>query len=174
MEYWRNNMANTFELIASTTLSSAQANIDFTSIPSTYTDLCLKFSVRTAQAEVATWLKIAFNGSAASFSSRYLAGNGSAASANTLAQYGGDAVSANSTSSTFSNVEIYITNYVSSINKTYYVNSVTENNATEAYTLSAGGLWSNSAAINQITLTPNTGANFLQHSSAHLYGIKNS
>jgi hypothetical protein len=167
-------MANTFELIASTTLGSAQANIDFTSIPSTYTDLCLKFSARTAQAEVATWLKIAFNGSAASFSSRYLVGNGSAASSNTLAQYGGDGVSANATASTFSNVEIYIPNYAGSANKSYSVDSVTENNATSAFALLIAGLWSNTAAINQITLTPNTGANFVQHSSAYLYGVKNA
>jgi hypothetical protein len=167
-------MANTYELIASTTLASAQANIDFTSIPSTYTDLVLEFSTRTANVEVATWLKIAFNGSASSFSSRYLVGNGSAVSSSTLAQYGGDAVSANATSSTFCNVQIYIPNYTGSANKSYSVDSVTENNATSAYALLIAGLWSNSAAINQITLTPNTGANFVQYSTAYLFGIKSS
>jgi hypothetical protein len=35
-------MANTFELIASSTVGSGgAANIDFTSIPATFTDLCL-------------------------------------------------------------------------------------------------------------------------------------
>ena len=168
-------MANTMALIQSVTVpSGGSASIDFTSIPSTYTDLVLEFSARTAQSEVATWLKIAFNGSASSFSSRYLVGNGAAASSSTLAQYGGDAVSATSTASTFSNVQIYIPNYAGSTNKSYSVDSVTENNATSAYALMIAGLWSNTAAINQITLTPNTGANFVQYSTAYLYGISNS
>jgi hypothetical protein len=167
-------MPDTFTLIASTALTSSQANIDFTSIPSTYTDLVLEFSARTAQSESATWLKIAFNGSSTNFSSRYLVGNGAAASSNTLAQYGGDAVSATATASTFSNVQIYIPNYAGSTNKSYSVDSVAENNATTAFDLLIAGLWSNTAAINQITLTPNTGANFVQYSTAYLYGVKNA
>jgi len=167
-------MANTFELIASSTVTGATAaNIDFTAIPATYTDLCLEFSARTAQSEVATWLKVSFNGLTTNFSSRYLVGNGSAASSNTLAQYGGDAVSATATASTFSNVQLYIPNYAGGTNKSYSVDSVTENNATEAYALLIAGLWSNSAAINQITLTPNAG-NFVQYSTAYLYGVKNA
>jgi hypothetical protein len=44
-------MANTFELIASSTVGSGgAANIDFTSIPATFTDLCLKYSTRSTSA----------------------------------------------------------------------------------------------------------------------------
>jgi hypothetical protein len=47
-------MANTFELIASSTVGSGgAANIDFTSIPATYTDLCLKFICATTRSALA-------------------------------------------------------------------------------------------------------------------------
>ena len=50
---------------------------------------------------------------------------------------------------------------------------VMENNATEAYQNLVAGLWSNTSAITSLTLAKSTG-NFVQYSSASLYGIKNS
>ena len=41
-------MANTFELISSYTASGSVASIGFSSIPSTYTDLCIKLSLRSS------------------------------------------------------------------------------------------------------------------------------
>ena len=168
-------MANTFELIASSTVGVlGAATIDFTSIPSTYTDLCFKLSLRDGSVGVAQADLISFNGSTASITSRMIQGSGSAVSSTTSpARFAGNNVSATATASTFSNVEIYIPNYAGSTNKSFSVDSVTENNATEAYANLIAGLWSNTAAINQVTFTPTSGS-FVQYSTAYLYGVKNA
>ena len=80
---------------------------------------------------------------------------------------------ASATASTFGNVEYYIPNYAGSNNKSVSVDHVTENNATAAIAALTAGLWSDSAAITSVKITPGSGT-FAQHSSATLYGIKNS
>lgn len=166
-------MANTFELIASYSASGTVSSIDFSSIPSTFTDLVLKISGRTNAASLEESLNLSFNGSTASFTGKYLLGNGAAASSGSLTRFAGEVNSNSSTSSTFSNTDIYIPNYAGSSNKSYSVDSVQETNGTTAYTVLYAGLWSNTAAINQITLTPPSGS-FVIYSTAYLYGVKNS
>jgi hypothetical protein len=168
-------MANTFYQIQSITVgSSGQASIDFTSIPSTYTDLKIVASLRTDNASNLTGL-ITFNGSSTSFSFRQLEGNGSA-----IASYNGTTNATNTengsgtTANTFSSFEFYIFNYAGSINKSFSVDSITENNATTAYQDLNSMLWSNTAAITSISISPGSSANFVQNSTAYLYGIKNS
>jgi hypothetical protein len=168
-------MANTMTLIASTTLSSAQASLDFTSIPSTFTDLCIKLSVRCSDAANDRQVFMQYNGSATSKSSRVLRGSGSAASSYTSTDMETARVDGTgSTASTFSNIEVYIPNYAGSTNKSASSDGVTENNATGAFAELAALLWSNTAAINRVTFTIDGGSNFVQYSTAYLYGIKNS
>ena len=165
-------MADTFYKIASVTVGAGGASsIDFTSIPSTYTDLVIKLSTRWAVADLDT--SISFNGSTTSFTARRLYGSGSAVASDTRARTAGLADSSGYTASTFANSEIYIPNYAGSNNKSYSVDSVTENNGTVSYALLAAGLWSNTAAITSITLSESTNT-FAQYSTATLYGIKNS
>ena len=170
-------MANTFELIASSTVGSGgAASITFSSIPSTYTDLVLKISARHNGASVANAFYIKFNGSTTGQSGRYLEGNGSSAGsgANSLA-YGGVESGASATSSTFSNAEIYIPNYAGSNNKSYSGDSVVENNATTGIQWLLSGLWSNTAAITSLVISPDSGSNsYVQYSTAYLYGVKNA
>ena len=166
-------MPNTFTLIASSTVGSGgAATIEFTSIPATYTDLCLKLSARGDAANTA--VKIQFNSSTSNLSTRYLYGSGSAASsftdASNIFAY---ANSSSYTASTFANSEIYIPNYSGSSNKSVSVDAVTETNAAAADMALFAGLWSDSSAITSIKLLPNSG-NFAQHSTAYLFGIKNS
>lgn len=169
-------MANTFELIQTVNVGSGgQAAIDFTSIPGTYNNLCVKVSLRSAAASVNPGLIIQFNGSSAGFTGKNLYGTGSALGSysDTSGEIGvmaGD----NATSSTFGNAEIYIPNYAGSTNKSFSVDSVNENNATSASQFIYASLWSNSAAITSITLISGGSVNILQHSNAYLYGIKNS
>jgi len=169
-------MANTFELIASSTVGSGgSANIDFTSIPSTYTDLVLKVSGRQG-AENA--FDITFNGATTSYVVRRLQGNGSSASfsdgsGTTTAIRVIGIASSGSTANTFGNSEIYIPNYAGSNNKSVSIDAVNEDNAAEAYMNLAAGIRSNTAAINQITITPRAGS-LAEYSTAYLYGIKNS
>jgi hypothetical protein len=167
-------MANTFELIASSTVGSGgAATIDFSSIPSTYTDLVLKISGRLNYASTAVGIQFSFNGQAAgtSITGKTLQGSGTSVASYSAWQPNIDGASA--TSSTFASVDIYIPNYTSSNNKSAASESAQEDNATTAYTESHAALWSNTAVINRITVTPNSGS-FVQYSSAYLYGIKNS
>jgi hypothetical protein len=167
-------MANTFIKIASTTVGSGgAASIDFTSIPSTYTDLVVVVSARNTSTSGGA-INMKFNGSSSNYSNRYVQGNGASASSATYsAAIVGEINLSNSTASTFASNSFYIPNYAGSTNKSVSVDSVTENNATTAYTTLTAGLWSDISAINQITFTP-TANSFAQYSTATLYGIKNS
>lgn len=164
-------MPNTFTLIASSTVGAGGvASIDFTSIPSTYTDLCLKLSLRPSVTGNSD-MYISFNSSTANFTGIYLQGNGTTVPSGSLARYIGTAMG--QTSSTFTNGEIYIPNYASSNNKSFSVDFVAENNATLAYVNLIAGLWSNSAAITSISVGPGSGS-IVQNSTAYLYGIVKS
>jgi hypothetical protein len=165
---------DTFIKIASVTVGSGGASsIDFTSIPSTYTDLVIKTSSRTNYNEGTVELQLSFNGSTSTFSSKYLLGNGAAAFSGSLARYAGQTQPSTTTANTFSSHDIYIPNYAGSTNKSYSVDSVTENNATTAYADLIAGLWSTTSAISSITISPASGS-LVQYSTATLYGIKNS
>jgi hypothetical protein len=163
----------TFEKIATVDVGLlGAASIDFSVIPTTFTDLCVKLSARGTSASVSTSIYISFNGSTASFTGKWLEGAGSGTpGSGSIARYIGDMTAATATASTFSNQEVYIPNYASSNNKSFSADSVTENNATLSYIHLNAGLWSNTAVINQVTLTPAAGT-FVQYSTATLYGIK--
>lgn len=151
--------------------AGGSATIEFTSIPSTYTDLKIVMSLRSNSADLDTL--ISFNGSSTSFTAKRLYGSGSAAASDSTSRSAGLLDMSTYTASTFANNEIYIPNYTGSTNKSFSVDSVTENNATAAYSLLNAGLWSNTAAITSITVAPSLGS-FVQYSTASLYGISKS
>ena len=171
-------MANTYVKIASYAATGSVSNIEFTSIPATYTDLVVKISGRYDQSsDNAVYVR--FNSdTGANYSYRYLYGSGAAAgsasgSADTRAN-AGIAVASSYTASTFSNSEIYIPNYSnSSYAKSFSADNVQENNATTAYSTLVAGLWNSTNAITTIRLFPASG-NFVQYSTATLYGISKS
>jgi hypothetical protein len=169
-------MANTFELIASSTVGSGgAASIDFSSIASTYTDLCLKLSLRSNRSADIENINLRFNGASTNLSSRRLTGTGSAAQSNAYAsniyiQANGNTL----TASTFSSTEIYVPNYAGSTNKSVSSDTVMEANQTAVDAALVAGLWSNNAAINQVTILPLDGTLWLQYSTAYLYGVKNA
>jgi hypothetical protein len=166
-----------YNLIATTTVGSGgAATIDFTSIPQTYTDLRIVLSARTTNAAIRDFLYLKFNGSTTGWNERRIFADGtSAASFSSSTSFVGYVDGANATSSVFGNQEIYIPNYTSATYKSLSGDSVTETNATLVYSSLGAILWSNTAAITSITLyLPDTGASFVQYSSASLYGIKNS
>jgi hypothetical protein len=167
-------MANTYVAIATVTVGSGgAANIEFTSIPATYTDLKLVYSGRDNRNDTQNGVNISLNGSTSNFTGIQLQGNGSAAASFNIARFVSYNNGANSTANAFANAEIYFPNYASSNYKSFSSDAVEENNATTAFTFLSAGLWSNTAAITSITLTPDS-ANFVQYSTATLYGIKNS
>lgn len=170
-------MPNTMTLISSATVGAGGASsIDFTSIPGTYTDLCVVASVRTDRAGNAySNMKIKFNTSTANITGRFLRGIDSSVEtfATTAAEWGAPGAAA--TSSTFGNAYIYILNYAGSNNKPISIDSVIEQNASGQFNYLSAALWSQSAAITGLSLYSSDSSTLLvQHSSAYLYGIKNS
>jgi len=166
-------MATTYKAIATVTVGSGgAASMGFTNIPATYADLQLLVSIREETSATATAF-IKFNNTTSNRTERYLQGNGSTAIAGTTSVLQFIACQPSDTASTFGNASIYIPNYAGSNYKSVSSDSVSENNATGAFSRLVAGLWSDTSAINQITITTDTG-DVAEYSTATLYGIKNS
>lgn len=165
--------SNTYVLLASSTVGAGGVtDITFSSIPSTYTDLLVKASLRGTRSDFYDSLDVEFNGSAGN--SRYLYGDGSAAGSATFAtRIRVQLVGSTATANTFGNFEMYVPNYASSNNKSTSIDAVGENNATSSYSNLSAGLWSSSSVISSIKLYfPSF--NIVQYSTAYLYGVKNA
>lgn len=149
--------------------------MSFTSIPSTYTDLCVLFSARNTSTGQYAFYRFN-NDSTSNYSARFLYGDGSSNPVSATNTYTGNITSigtSGDTANTFGNGSIYIPNYTGSNKKSSSSDSVNENNATLAYAVLTANLWNGTSAITQIDLLPTSG-NFAQYSTAVLYGIKNS
>jgi hypothetical protein len=158
-------------LISTVTVGSGGATaISFSSIPASFTDLCVMFSTRVNASTVEAVAYIFFNANGDNYSARRLKGDGSGVSSGTGTSEFIVATGANTTANTFSNGQIYIPNYSGSTNKSYSVDQVIENNATSSSQAIVAGLWGNTAAINSIDIVLGSN-NFVQHSTASLYGI---
>lgn len=174
----------TYIKIASNTIGSTPTGVvTFSSIPSTYTDLVIKCSSRSNNASNNPDLAyIYFNGSTATnYSMKRLYGDSTNVTSDSLSSspYFTTIMfsPANSaTSNTFSNNEIYISNYASSNNKTASIDTASENNSsTTNYSgLSMqAGLRAITDAITSVSIGCYFGS-FVQYSTFTLYGIKNS
>ena len=170
--------ANTFVQIGSTvTVSTSVSSIEFTSIPATYTDLIIKYSARTDRSSYNSDIYLQFNGiTTATYSFKRIYGDGTSAVSDGLTNdakggFAGNATGSTATASTFGNSEIYIPNYAGSNAKSWSVDSVGENNATAALSTLQAGYWSGTAAITSIKIQDYNAANFVQYSTASLYGI---
>jgi hypothetical protein len=161
------------KLIESKTLGTAAASIEFTSIPQDGTDLVAVLSLRatSTNSTYRTYgVLLSLNSSTTGFTARALDGSGSSASTFTETRFMGRMPDNAVTANTFGNIQIYFPNYAGSTNKSYSVDSVTENNETVAYQTILAGLWSNTAAITTATFTAESG-NFAIGSTISLYKI---
>jgi hypothetical protein len=159
-------------LIETKTLVSAQASIEFTSIPQDGTDLYILCSVREATTNDSVIL-LRFNSDTGSnYSIRNLQGTGSSVSSGggttTFLDIIGEGSS--QTANTFGNASIYVPNYTSNTAKSVSADSVEENNATAALMRITAGLYSGTAAITTVTLSPFSG-NWAIGTTASLYKI---
>lgn len=167
-------MANTYTLIEAKTLGSSTASITFNSIPNTFTDLSLVISGRDDNVgSTGSWSTFEFNGSIAP-SGQYLFGPGSNPVGAGTAHKAPLENGGGSTANTFSNSSFYMPNYANtSYNKSYTVDGVVENNATEAYQVLIAGSVATTNAITSIKVTPGAGS-WASGSTFYLYGISNS
>jgi hypothetical protein len=174
-------MPSTYTLISSNVLSSSAATVTFSAIPSTYTDLVLRASVRTDRAAYIDSLFIRFN----SLSTTIYSGtdietsNGSSVGSfrisNNTSLGAGLYVDGNTaTSNTFANFEMYLPSYTASQSKPMSFFTVSENNATSAGITAEAGLFRDNGAISTILIGNNNGPNFVSGSSFYLYGVKSS
>jgi len=171
-------MANTYVAIATTTVGSGgAASIEFTSIPGTYTDLLMKYSLKSDTGNLPggsqKFIVMTLNSNSGS-SGKQLQGDGSNATSSSSVNIGG-ANDPNTTVNTFSNGELYIPNYTSSNAKSVSVDNVVENNATSARNQLYALLYNSpTSAVTSISISPETSGSFAQYSTATLYGIKNT
>lgn len=173
-------MANTYSLIASSTVGSGgQTTIAFTSIPGTYTDLQVVASLRTDGTFGNTFYDsyITVNGTNLSWRDLIVVGTAATSSRNGSTDFVALGVSSTTTtSSVFGSLSFYIPNYAGSNGKSVTMETVSEQNGSDAVKQLSAGFYSSSSAITSITITPynSPSVKFAQHSTAYLYGIKNS
>lgn len=159
--------SNTYEPIATTTLTSATASVSFGSIPQTYTDLVIVSQMQLTTGSQAVFLRFNSDDSA-NYSVTRVYGNGSTATSDRFSsQTGGIDISYISNSAwTIANTNIQ--NYS---NSTTY-KTVLGRWGSSAFTTLIAGLWRSTNVITSLTLTPYGSDTFISGSTFTLYGIK--
>jgi hypothetical protein len=162
-------MAITYEPIATTTVSGFANNVDFTSIPNTYTDLRIVFYMKMITTNSSMSVRV--NGdSGANYSVIYMLGDATAPAAST---------STNATQWVIgqgrnANWQMYtldIFSYAGSTNKTMLAASATDMNGSGTLWRTCG-LWRNTSAITSVSLFMGASSEILGGSMATLYGIR--
>jgi hypothetical protein len=166
----------TYTLISSVTVGSGgAASMTFSSIPSTYTDLCFLISARSTDAGGGDYVVARPNNATTNFTFKNLASydNATPVSENGTLEFYTPIPAAGATASTFGNTHIYIPNYASSNYKSANQEGVNQPNSTSGAIMLNANLWSSTTAITSFTLLC-LFANFAQHTTAYLYGISNA
>jgi hypothetical protein len=165
-------MATTYEKIASITLGSAATNLDFSSIPSTYTDLRLVIvPIANGASDYNLFVQLNNNG-AVEYSKTRLSGDGaSAGSGRATGSNKWNLIYATGFKSTPSLWTLDIFSYAGSTYKTALSTGSDNYNGSGDVNL-AVNLWRNTAAIAQITISGDIASNFNTGTTATLYGIK--
>jgi hypothetical protein len=157
------------QLIESKTLGTAAASIEFTSIPQTFTDLVMVFSLRMTNDDVIANLLV--NGATTSLSERFLFGSGSGVGSASGSQFNLYTAGSGRTANTFGSGQVYVPNYASTTtNKSISAEATEENNASTSFMKIGAGLYASNTAITSLGLQ-NPSGNFVIGSTMSLYGI---
>lgn len=175
-------MANTFIKIETINVGAGGATVlNFSSIPNTFDDLCIKLSLRnTATGSPRGWAFVRFNSDSSSiYDERMLyttngTSPGGATNLNGTEFSWNAVVGGSATANVFGNNQIYVPNYLSSSSKRISIDFVTENNGTEVAIGLHAGIWRSNSAITSISITGASSTTLAEYSSATLYGIKSS
>ena len=167
-------MPNNMILLETIALTQSAASVTFDNLPTSgYTDLKIVMSVRTTVSGNPTdFASLRINGASTSISSRNLYGNGSSAASDSASAVDVLAVGDGATANTFSNAEVYITNYRSTTTyKSISIDAVNENNATLSYAGISAALYASNTAITSVGFVPYYGSPFAAGSTFSLYGV---
>jgi hypothetical protein len=171
--------ANSYESIATVTVGAGgAANVEFTSIPSTYQHLQVRIMSRDNRATLVNNNLFMYinNDTAANYSHHLLGGDGASAiaygEANTDLMIAGVDTASGASSSVMGVSVLDILDYKDT-NKYTTTRVLTgfDNNGSGAIRLWSGS-WRNTAAITSLKFYPSGGANLSEYSSFALYGIK--
>jgi hypothetical protein len=155
--------------IADVTVSSPQATITFSSIPQGYTDLKLFSSVRTTTADNFQLIRFSLNGVEGNFREVY-GSNGSVGAGLSAQNRLGYSSGGSTTSNTFSNGELQIPNYTSTVSKTSLIDAVNENNSAVTVLTFAANITPTASPVTSINIFLESGA-FATNSTFTLYGV---
>jgi hypothetical protein len=170
--------SSTYTLIKGETLASSAASYTFSAIPSTFTDLVLRVTLRHTTGFINTMAVKINSGDTVSYrilyGANFTAGSfsGSATSSdNALISDGGS-----NTSNTFSNGEVYFPNYTLSSYKPFLAISSGEQSGETGWqtNLVANSIISTNPITSITILDAVNGYSMVAGSSFYLYGIKSS
>jgi hypothetical protein len=157
-------MATTYEPIATTTLSTTAANVDFTSISGSYTDLILIVDALLSSSNNSFGFR--YNSDTGNnYSFTYLFGDGSAATSGRQSNV--SIADAGYISGTRSTNIVHIQNYS---NATTYKTHISRFSPSNLYAGTYVGLWRSTSAITSISIIP-ASSTFASGSTFTLYGI---
>ena len=157
--------------------TGSSGTITFSSIPSTYTSLQIRFIGRVTNADTADNLFLRFNSdSGSNYAWHYLEGDGATSTASGAVTQtrilSGRVSAANATSGIVGAGVIDIHNYASTTqNKTVRTLTGIDRNGSGNVRMDSG-LWINTSAVTSIQLTNGSGTNFTTDSTFALYGMK--
>ena len=167
-----------YDSIATTTVGAGgTASITFSSIPSTYTHLQVRFIARTTDGGTFDPAVVRLNGiSSNTYTIHYLYGDGASVTASATTNYsytyGGFIPASSATSNTFGAGVWDLLDYANTNkNKTIRALSGVDTNGGGRINFTSG-LVQTTNAITSITFTTDNSANFAQYSSFALYGIR--
>lgn len=171
-------MPNTFVKIASYTATGSVSSFTFSSIPQTYTDLCLKISDQGSRANFYTNTAIKINNTTGVYDWKWFrnyagtTGSFSATNDTDLSWYG---TGSTSNASYFGNTEIYFPNYTSSYYKGALLENIIEQDSANCFWVTGAYLFKSTSPITSLVIYGSANAyNIVSGSTATLYGIKNS
>ncbi len=169
-----------WNVIDHTELSGTASSYDVTSISASYDHLYLKYSARSDKSAYRDFPKVTLNAdTGTNYSATYLfTGTSTPSSYRGTGKTGIEDIemtASSATADTFGVGILWIPYYSNSANfKQILVGSAAEGATTTDYQWGlnvVAGLWSDTSAVDQITLTPQSGDDFVQYSTFTLYGI---
>ena len=158
-------MASTYTPIATVTISGTPSSYTFSSVPQTYTDLILIRCAPSNSGGIALG-SLHFNGdTAGNYSFTRLTGDGSSASSDSVASYGGIA-----SGLSYSGQFTEIWNIMNYSNTTTYKTTINKSPVVQSLVRYGLGVWKSTAAINSVTINDGNTA-FATGGTITLYGI---